>query len=176
MWHRFWKGTSSCWESKQNECLCRSSRPKGSLRKMLWEILHNSQINHLFRNLFFDKVKLCRTATSLKTSLQRRCFLVKFAKYVGIPFLQNTTGRLLLIIAVSIVVKGKLAGETASYDTKAKGYAPIWARSVNYQKRTVLVKFEQVSEAVVGRCSSKWCLKNSANFTGKHLCLETLFN
>ena len=54
---------------KQNECLCRSNHPKGSLRKMLWEILHNSQINHLFRNLFFDKVKLCRTATSLKTSL-----------------------------------------------------------------------------------------------------------
>ena len=25
----------SCWESKRNECLCRSSRPKGSFRKAL---------------------------------------------------------------------------------------------------------------------------------------------
>ena len=83
VWHRFWKGTKSWSESKQNECLWRSSRPKGSLRKMLLEILHNSQINHLFRNLFFDKVKLCRTLTSLKTSLQRMSFLAKFAKYAG---------------------------------------------------------------------------------------------
>ena len=36
-------------------------------------------------------------------------FLVKFAKYVGTSFLQNITGRLLLVIAVSIVVKGELA-------------------------------------------------------------------
>ena len=28
---------------------------------------------HLCRNLFFDEVKLCRSATSLKTSLQSRC-------------------------------------------------------------------------------------------------------
>ena len=28
------KGRSE-WDGKQNECLCRSSRPKGSLKKML---------------------------------------------------------------------------------------------------------------------------------------------
>ena len=47
------------------------------------------------------------------------CFLVNFAKFVRTPFLQNSTGRLLLIIAVSIVVKGVLANETVNYDTKA---------------------------------------------------------
>ena len=45
MRHRFWKGERSWWNSKQNECLCRSSRPKGSLKKVLWEILQNLQEN-----------------------------------------------------------------------------------------------------------------------------------
>ena len=47
---------------------------------------------------------------------------MNFAKFVKSPFLQNTTGRLLLIIAVSIVVQGELANETVNNDTKAKAY------------------------------------------------------
>ena len=47
------------------------------------------------------------------------CFLVKFVKFERTPFLQNSTGRLLLIVAVSIVVKGVMANETVNYDTKA---------------------------------------------------------
>ena len=53
------------------------------------------------------------------------------------------------------VVKEELANENLNYDRKTKACVPIWARSMSYQKRTVLVKFEQVSEAAVGRCSSK---------------------
>ena len=45
---------------------------------------------------------------------------MKFAKYVRTSFLQNSTRRLLLIIAVSTVVKGELANETENYDTKTK--------------------------------------------------------
>ena len=45
VWHRFWKGTRSCFDSKQNECLCSSSRANGFLKKVLWEISHNSQKN-----------------------------------------------------------------------------------------------------------------------------------
>ena len=47
------------------------------------------------------------------------CFLVNFAKFVRTTLLQNTIGQLLLIIAVSIVVKGVLGNETVNYDTKA---------------------------------------------------------
>ena len=36
--------------------------------------------------------------------------------------MQNTTGRLLLITAISILAKGELANETVNYDTKAKTY------------------------------------------------------
>ena len=73
-------------------------------------------------------------------------------KLVRTPFLQNATGRLLLIIAV---VKGELANENLNHNTKTKAHVPIRVRSVSYQTRAVLVKFEQLSEAVVRKCSSK---------------------
>ena len=129
---------------------------KGLFKKSVMRNFAEFTRKHLCCNLFFDKVKLCRSSDSLKTSLWRRCFLVNFAKLVRTPFLQNKIGRLLLIVAVSIVEKGELANENFNYDTKIKAYVPICTRSVSYQKRAVLVKYEQVSEAVVCRCSSKW--------------------
>ena len=50
-------------------------------------------------------------------------------------------------------------------------HVTVSARSVSYQKRAVLMKFEQVSEAVVRRCSSKVC-----KFYRKTPVLETLSN
>ena len=69
----------------------------------------------MYGNLLFDKVKFCRSATSLKANLQRKCFLENFRKFGRTPFLQNTTGRLLLIKIVTIVVKGELANKTVNY-------------------------------------------------------------
>ena len=83
---------------------------------------------HLSSNLHtscLSAFKLCRSATSLKTNLWSRCFLVNFGKFVRTPFLQNTTGRLLLLTAVSVVVKGELANKTVYYDTKTKVYVPV---------------------------------------------------
>ena len=48
VWHRFWKGERWWWDSTLNECLCRSSRPKGSSKKVLWGISQNSQENISF--------------------------------------------------------------------------------------------------------------------------------
>ena len=45
---------------------------------------------------------------------------MNIAKFVKTPFLQNNTGRLLLIVAVSMVMKEELANETVNYDTKLK--------------------------------------------------------
>ena len=47
---------------------------------------------------------------------------MNLGKFVKTPFFQNTTGRLLLIRAVSIVVNGELANEAVNYDKKAKAY------------------------------------------------------
>ena len=152
--------------------------------------------------------------------------------------MQNTTGRLLLITAISILAKGELANETVNYDTKAKTYVmkqsprgvlwnsvlrnftkftgkylawpatllkkrllhrrspvsfvkflrtlfltehlwwlhlyvPIWARSVSYLKRAVVVKLEQGFRS----SRSEIILKTGAlkNF-GKTSLLDTLFD
>ena len=55
-----------------------------------------------------------------------------FAKFVTAPFLQNSTGRMLLIIAVSIVAKGVLANKTVNYDTSTEAYVLILAKSRTY--------------------------------------------
>ena len=54
-----------------------------------------------------------------------RCFLVNFAEFVRTPFLQKITGRMILIIAVSIVAKGVLANKTVNYNTQTKAYVLI---------------------------------------------------
>ena len=54
-----------------------------------------------------------------------KCFLVNFTKSVRTLFLQNTTKRLLLIIALSTVVKGEVANETVNYNAKTKAYVPF---------------------------------------------------
>ena len=59
------------------------------------------------------------------TGIPFGCFLMKFAKFAKTPFLQTSTRRLLLIIAVSIVGKGVLAIETVNYVTKTKAYVLI---------------------------------------------------
>ena len=85
--------------------------------------------------------------------------------------MQNTTRRLFVIIAVSIVMKGDLANENLNYDTKTKAYLPVWARSVKLSKKS------SPGESWTGFRSSRLQMffkidvrKNFANFTGKHLC------
>ena len=54
-------------------------------RKVFLEILQNSQEN-----------TVARPATLLKKKLWHRCFPVNFWKFLRTPFIQNTSGRLLL--------------------------------------------------------------------------------
>ena len=77
---------------------------------------------------FFKKGLTRNIAEFLRKHLCRMsfwCFLVNFAKFERIPFLQNSTGRLHLIIAVSIVAKGVLTNETVNYETRTKAYVLI---------------------------------------------------
>ena len=55
---------------------------------------------HLCQSLFFNKVAGLRPATLLKKRLWHMCFTVNFVKFLRTPFLQNTLGRLLLIVYV----------------------------------------------------------------------------
>ena len=72
---------------------------------------------------------------------------MNFAKFVRTPFLKNTTRRLLLIIAESIVLamKGELASKTVNYDSKAMyQFEP----KCSLLRSTIQVK-QHISEAVV---------------------------
>ena len=101
VWHHFWIGKKSRWDSKHNECLCWSSRPKHSLKKMLWEISQNSQEN------------VCVGISFLVFS----CEFWEICKNAFFGKQHRTTAS--DYSSINIVVKGILANETVNYDTTA---------------------------------------------------------
>ena len=60
---------------------------------------------HLCQSLFLSKVAGLRPATIFKKRLWHRCFPAKFVKFLRTPFLQNTSGRLLLHVVIHVVKK-----------------------------------------------------------------------
>ena len=74
----------------------RSSHWRCSVRKGVLRNFVQFTGKHLFQSLIFDKVARMRPATLLKMRLWHRCFPVNFTKFLRAPFLQNTSGRLLL--------------------------------------------------------------------------------
>ena len=75
---------------KQSEC------PRCSVKKSALRNFANFTGKHPCQRLFFNEVVGLRPATLLKKSLWYRCFPVNFVKFLRTPFLQNTSGRLLL--------------------------------------------------------------------------------
>ena len=74
----------------------RSSHQRCSIKKGVLRNFTNFTGKHLCQSLFFNKVAGLRPATLLKKRLWHRCFPVNFVKFLRTPFLQNTSGRLLL--------------------------------------------------------------------------------
>ena len=74
----------------------RSSHQRCSVRKGVLRNFAKFTGKHLRQSLFFNKVAVLRPATLLKKRLWHRCFPVNFAKFLRTPFLQNTSGRMLL--------------------------------------------------------------------------------
>ena len=86
---------------------------------------------HPCQSLFFNKVTGLRPATLFKKSLWHRCFPVNFAKFLRVPFLQNTSGRLLL----NLVTRwGKIVDVVLVIVTTLNGI-------LNSQKKEVMLKF-----------------------------------
>ena len=93
--------------------LFRSSHRRYSAKKGALSNFVKLTEKHLCQKLFFNKVADLWQATRgvlwknvlyqisqtlLKNNLWHRCFPVNFAKFLRIPFLQDTSGRLLLLI------------------------------------------------------------------------------
>ena len=80
----------------------RSSHQRCSMKKGVFRIFSKFTGKYPCQNLFFNKVTGLRSATLLKKRFWDRCFPVNFVKLLRIPFLQNTSGRLLLQVAHSL--------------------------------------------------------------------------
>ena len=78
------------------QLIYRSSHQRCFVRKDVLRNFTKLTGKHLCQSLFFNKVADLKPATSLKKRLCHRCFSVNFAKFLKTPFLQNTSGRLLL--------------------------------------------------------------------------------
>ena len=80
----------------------RSSHQRCFVRKGVLRNFAKFTGRHLCQSFFlrleglFSKVAGLRPATLLKKRLWHRCFRENFAKFLRTPFLQNTSGRLLL--------------------------------------------------------------------------------
>ena len=77
----------------------------GKLLKLAASVIFPASIWFCLK--FVKGSRCARPATLLKKSLWHRCFPVNFAKFLRTPFLQNTSGRLLLIfIKINEEIKG----------------------------------------------------------------------
>ena len=83
-------------------CRFRSSHQRCSMEKGVLINFTKFTEKHPCKSLFFNKVAGLRPATLLKKSLLHRCFPVNFANFLRTPFLQNTSGRLLLPFNIEI--------------------------------------------------------------------------
>ena len=72
----------------------KSNHPRCSIKKGVLESLAKFTGKYLCRSLFFNKVACLRSGNLSKKRLL--CSSVNFAKFLRTPFLQNTSGRLLL--------------------------------------------------------------------------------
>ena len=63
----------------------RSSHRSCSIKKGVFRTFTKLTGKHLYRSLFFNKVK--------KKRLWHRCFPVNFVKFLRTPFLNNTSGQ-----------------------------------------------------------------------------------
>ena len=76
----------------------RSSHWRCSVRKVVLRNFAEFTGKHRRQSLFFNKVADLRPATLFKKRLWHRCFPVNSTKFLWTPFLQNSSGRLLLFV------------------------------------------------------------------------------
>ena len=82
---RFLRVEMSWWKSKQNECLCKSSRPQGSLGFFVMKNLAEFAGSRSQKSSL-GVLKSSSNSTKksiIKKRLQHKCFPVKFTKFLG---------------------------------------------------------------------------------------------
>ena len=83
--------------------LSRSSHQRCSVKKGVLRNFTKFSEKRPWQSLFFIKVAGLRPSTLLKKRPWHRCFPLNFVKFLGTPFLKNTSGRLLLSLSLCIL-------------------------------------------------------------------------
>ena len=89
----------------RNICEGRSGHQRSSMKKVFLKVWQNSQENTCARVSFLIKLQAWGLQLYLKKRLWPRCFAVNFVKFFRTPFLQNTSGRMLLWIICLLICK-----------------------------------------------------------------------
>ena len=109
--------------------ISRSSHRRCSVRKGVLRNFAKFTGKHPCQRLFFNRVGGLKPATLFKKRLWRRCFLVNFAKFLTTPFLQNTSGRLLLNqVSLEVNVKNIFERGAMHFSTETFFYLSYFAQ------------------------------------------------
>ena len=97
-------------EKSSNSCIHQKQPPEVFYKKGVLRNFVKFTGKHLCQSLFFNKVGGLRPAALSKKTLWHTCFPVNFEKFQRTPFLQKSSGRLLLsvIFAISLAQKFSL--------------------------------------------------------------------
>ena len=96
----------------------RSSHQRWSVKKGALKNFSKFAEKHLYWSPFFNKVAGLTPATLLKKTLWHKCFPVKFGKFLGTIFFQNTSERLLHWFLLNELTKSCLLKCIVSIATK----------------------------------------------------------
>ena len=99
-----------------------------SVRKCVLRNFAKFTGKHICQSLFFNKVAGLRPATLLKKRLWYRFFPLNFAKFLKIPFLQNTSSRLLSLQTLRLKPLQTL--ETNSTERNHSSSMPLVVNSI----------------------------------------------
>ena len=93
----------------------RNSRWRCSIKKGVLKNFAKFAGKHLCHSLFFNKLAGFRPGIFLKKRLWHKCIPVNFRKFLWTPFLQNTFGRLSIVIRELQTVFWKLRLEITNF-------------------------------------------------------------
>ena len=93
----------------------RNSRWRCSIKKGVLKNFAKFAGKHLCHSLFFNKLAGFRPGILLKKRLWHKCIPVNFRKFLWTPFLQNTFGRLSIVIRELQTVFWKLRLEITNF-------------------------------------------------------------
>ena len=165
--------------------MIRSSESQVYYKKAVLKSFKNFTDKNLCKSLFLNKVADVRPGILFRKRLLQRCFPVSFTKYSRAPFLQITSGWLLLQNILLLVTS---TSATKCYHwpcffrftlnifrANTSFFWKSWTASYGWTdllliKQMIHWKYYKKSEAVAQQCSVKMTFYKTSQFSKKNIC------